>query len=183
MRSTSSTVDASAARYSAGQWVETSMANATFFTQIPKGNATANQVLEAGTPLKVVSAQGTYVKVELESGDVGYVPEMMVAEQAVATDVPIVPLIDPSIIGPPPVDGQYIAPEPEIPGLGMEGAPSFSIPDPEVAPDAAPDTAPAPDNDADGDDIAPEPEIPSLEEGDVPPPPEVEGISPPVDAE
>lgn len=178
-RNSSATVDASAARYSAGQWVETSMANSTFFKKIPKGNATASQVLAAGTPLKVISAQGTYVKVELESGAVGYIPEMMVAEQAVATDVPIMPVIDPSIIGPPPVDGLYLAPEPEVPGIGTEGAPSFSIPEPEVNPDTEPkpDNAPKPDKGSAGDDVAPEPEIPGLEEGDVPPPPEVEGIT------
>lgn len=156
------------------------MANSTFFKQIPKGNASANQVLAAGTPLKVISAQGTYVKVELESGDVGYVPEMMVAEQAVASDVPIVPVIDPSIIGPPPVDGQYIAPDPEIPGIGMEGAPSFSIPDPEVPTNTEPmpdSNPPMPDSTPPADDVAPEPEIPGLEEADLPPPPEVEGIS------
>lgn len=151
------------------------MANSTFFKQIPKGNATADQVLGAGTPMKVITAQGTYVKVELESGDIGFVPEMMVATQAVPSDVPIVPVIDPSIIGPPPVDGEFVAPDPEIPGLETENAPDLSLPDPSEASglQGPAETAPAPGG------VAPEPEIPSLEQENVPPPPVVEGISSP----
>ena len=66
--------------YKPGQWVETAMANSTFFRKIPRGNATADKVLSKGSPLKVISTKGSYVKVELEGGNVGYIPAIMVAE-------------------------------------------------------------------------------------------------------
>ncbi len=185
-RIASGTVDASAARYTAGQRVETSMANSTFFRKIPKGNASADQVLDAGTPLEIVDTRGTFVKVKLENGAVGYVPEMMVVEPMAGADVPIVPIMDPSVMDVP--DAPDLAPEPEIPGLegAGGGAPSFSVPEPEIPgenadtpemPDASENTVPS--------DVerAPEPEIPGLEEGDVAPPPEVPGISPDEDGQ
>ena len=70
------------------------MPNAFFFRSIPKGNARADKVLAVATPLKVVSSKGAYVKVELDSGDVGYVPEIMGAPS-----------------------GTGIAPPPEVPGI------------------------------------------------------------------
>ncbi len=69
-----------------GEWVETAMPNSTFFFKIPRGNATADQVLSKGLPLKVISTKGSYVKVELEGGSVGYVPAIMVAEPSISTD-------------------------------------------------------------------------------------------------
>lgn len=124
----------SAPNYQPGQWVETSMPNATFFVTIPTGNATANKMLPVSTPLKVISTSGTYVKVELDSGEIGFVPEIMIAERSAATTVPIVP---------PPVDGGLqVAPVPEVPGLPA-GAPPV------------PDVAPLPD-------VAPPPEVPGI---------------------
>lgn len=157
--------------YKPGQWVETSMPNATFFRSIPKGNARADKVLAVGTDLKVVSSKGTYVKVELDSGDVGYVPEIMVIERSSANEVPVTSPIAPipefgSV--PPPVDpgdlSGDIAPPPEIPGItpSVPGLPSL------------PDAPPLPDVD-----------IPSVPESvptvpDVAPPPEIPGITDPV---
>ena len=93
--------------YTPGQWVETSMDNATFFKAIPTGNARADQVLRSGTPMKVVSNKGTYVRVELDSGSVGYVPEIMIAERRSANEVPVSsPEVPLPIMGdvPPPVE-------------------------------------------------------------------------------
>ena len=117
----SSTVDTASARYKPGQWVETSMDNSAFFRQIPKGNAQADKVLKAATPLKVIATQGTYVKVQLESGAIGYVPEIMVAEKAASmtSDFPPVAPIDPSALDAPVPD--MVIPEGD--------APSFSLPD------------------------------------------------------
>jgi hypothetical protein len=66
--------------YQPGQWVETVMPNGTFFSRIPKGSASADQVLARGTPMKVIATKDSYVKVELENGSVGFVPAIMVAE-------------------------------------------------------------------------------------------------------
>ena len=78
--------------YQPGQWVETAMPSSTFFYKIPKGNATADQVLSKGAPLKVISTKGSYVKVELEGGSVGFVPTIMVAEPSSSyDDTPFLP--------------------------------------------------------------------------------------------
>lgn len=164
--------------YAPGQWVETSMDNATFFRVIPKGNARADQVLAAGTAMKVVSNSGTYVKVELDSGSTGYVPEIMIAERRSANEIPVtapeVPLPDLGSV-PPPFEpgidsGEGIAPPPEIPGTPppvpeIPGAvppplPSYIPPVPTV-PDATPaDATPTVPNDLPPvPDVAPPPEI------------------------
>ena len=80
-----------AVSYTPGQWIETSMPNSTFFRAISKGDATADKVLQVGTPLKYISTMGSYVKVELDSGDVGFVPEIMVTGRVAVEDVPIIP--------------------------------------------------------------------------------------------
>ncbi len=125
--------------YLPGQWVETSMPNATFFLVIPSGNATAKKMLPVATPLKVVSTSGTYVKVELDSGEVGFVPEIMIAERSAASISPVVP---------PPIDGTDptipVAPVPEVPGLPVAPPPVEPVP-----------PAPLPD-------VAPPPEVPGI---------------------
>lgn len=111
--------------YRPGQWVETAMPNSTFFDKIPKGNATADQVLSKGVPLKVISTKGSYVKVELEGGSVGFVPAIMVAEPSSSSDnTPFLP--------PPPSEplqrsnNDSYAP-PSIPSSGAPLAPSDSV--------------------------------------------------------
>lgn len=162
--------------YRAGQWVETAMPNTTFFRKIPKGNASADRVLAAGTPMKVVASSGTYVKVELDSGDVGYVPEIMVIERS-GNEVPVnssapppppvdlgavPPPVDPNDTGldtvppPPPIPGTP-PPVPEIPGL-PEPPP---IPGNElVVPPPIPPTVPTVP------DVAPPPEDPGIVDPD-----------------
>lgn len=140
--------------YTPGQWVETSMDNATFFLAVPQGNARANKVLPSGTPMKVVSNSGTYVRVELDSGQVGYVPEIMIAERRSPNEVPLnvsgVPL--PGTV-PPPVDpgvttDEGLAPPPEIPGT------------PPPIPSVVPPVPTVPD-------VAPPPEIPGITDPEV----------------
>lgn len=74
-----------------GQWIEASMPNTTFFLTIPQGDATADKILQSGTPLKYILTKASYVKVELDSGDIGFVPENMVTDRAAVADIPIVP--------------------------------------------------------------------------------------------
>ncbi len=162
--------------YKAGQWVETSMPNATFFKQIPKGNARADKVLKVATPLKVVSSKGTYVKVELDSGDVGYVPEIMVIDRASSpvkpTSSPIAPVPEFGSVPPPvePKDLAPVAPAPEIPS----SAPSVpSLPPVPTLPDAPPvpdvTTPPVPEV------------VPTVPGSGIAPPPEIPGITDPID--
>lgn len=173
--------------YKAGQWLETSMPNATFFRSIPKGNEQADKLLGVATPLKVVSSKGTYVKVELDSGAIGYVPEIMVIERGSPGEVPVTgpaaPLTDYGPV-PPPLDtgldpGTGIAPPPIVPGTPPPVPEVPSIPETAPAPEipSIPDTAPAP-----GETTAPTipdsvPTVPTVP--DVAPPPEVPSITEP----
>lgn len=66
------------ASFTPGQFVKAIMDNAAFFSKRPSGAADADKLLKINTPMKVVADDGTYVKVELEGGEVGYVPSVMV---------------------------------------------------------------------------------------------------------
>ncbi|MBK1832885.1 hypothetical protein [Roseibacillus ishigakijimensis] len=117
--------------YDAGEWVETSVPNATFFNKIPKGSATADKVLALGSPLKVVSTKGTYLKVELEGGSVGYVPAIMVAEPTNSSD-----------------STPFLPPPPSQPLQRSSGADEFAPPSLEPAPlqDSGDSVIPPPSN-------------------------------------
>lgn len=145
--------------YTAGQWVETAMANAAFFRNVPKGNARADKVLPAATPMKVVSTKDTYVKVELDTGEVGYVPEIMVIARGLATPPPVAPDYSPI---PLPVD----------PALGDPSAEPAPAPGPGVPPVLPDVPSPAPPG-------PPAPAIPSSVPTvpDVPAPPTVPGVT------
>lgn len=153
--------------YTAGQWVETAMANAAFFRGIPKGNAKADKVLPAATPMKVVSTKDTYVKVELDSGEVGFVPEIMVIARGAAKPLSQTPDYSPV---PPPADpafGDPVAPFAQpgpAPGPGLPSLPI--IPD---VPSSAPPGPPAP---AIPSSVPSVPDVP-----DVPAPPTVPGVT------
>jgi len=75
-----------AGAYAPGEFVESAVDAASFFIQRPQGNADANKLLAAGTPMKVVQSDTSYVKVELDSGEVGFVPLMMVAKHGASSD-------------------------------------------------------------------------------------------------
>jgi len=174
----SSSVQATGSQYTPGQWVETAMANATFFREMPKGSASADKVLKAGLPMKVVKTQGSFVKVELDSGDIGFVPAIMVTERRAENqiyrapkinrqqDVPIIP-IEPGIPSQAPAGD--LPPLPDVPplpdsDLGIPASPSVTAPIPESIPVPVPVTKPQP--------------LP-----DLPPPPEVPGLTAPKVAE
>jgi len=129
--------------------------------------------------MKVVSNKGTYVRVELDSGSVGFVPEIMIAERRSANEVPItgpeVPLPDmgsvPPIVEPGIDSGEGIAPPPEIPGTPppVPEVPPLPTPVPPV-PEVPPLPTPVP----------PIPEVPAVPTApDVAPPPEIPGITDP----
>ena len=122
-RNTNKSFQPTGPSYKPGQWVETATPNAAFFYKIPRGNASADQVLSKGSPLKVVSTDGSYLKVELEGGSVGYVPAIMVAEPSSSTDsAPFLPAppsqplqrSEQSAFGPstPPSSGSSVIPPP-----------------------------------------------------------------------
>ena len=68
------------------------MPNTAFYPRNPRASDDQpTKVLAPGTPLRVISTEGTYVKVELEDGSIGFVPSIMVAEKSLMAPVPIVP--------------------------------------------------------------------------------------------
>ncbi len=181
--------------YRSGEWVRTSVAGASFFRKLPRGNARADQLLRKGTPMRVISTKGSYLKAQLESGDVGYVPGIMVegrtassskrkttkrrAKKKVPKKIPdygdVPPIIDPT-------DPEDVT----VPTDSTIPPAPTDLPD---APPAVPDVPSIPDVPT----VPEVPEIPEVPETpapsipdvpavpDVPPPPELPGISDPVE--
>jgi hypothetical protein len=124
--------------YKAGQFVRTLMDNTAFFKTRPKGDADADKLLTRGTSMKVITISGTYVKVELDSGEVGFVPSIMV-EDPNATPDPLMatnpgefqvyPPLAPDFQTPLPIiDPAGLPPEGAIPTVIDPEAPATQIP-------------------------------------------------------
>lgn len=75
-----SSTTTAAPTFSAGQFVRATMDSTAFFKSRPKGDADADKLLQRGTSMKVVSPSGSYIKVELDSGEIGFVPTVMVED-------------------------------------------------------------------------------------------------------
>jgi hypothetical protein len=154
-------------QFAPGSWVEVTDPNAAIYRRVPRDNEQPDYSLRPGTPLKIIGGQGTYVKVETESGQIGYVPAIMVGTKPTGNDLPLVspePNDFPSSIDPidpinptesvppigsetldplpslPPVEGDapFVAPEPEVPPISVEDAPKPS--GPVIPPDPLDDT-------------------------------------------
>ncbi len=72
--------DSAGPKYTAGQLLQTVIPNAGFYATKPRGNADATSLLKKGTKVKVVSQDASFVKVELEGGQVGFVSSLHVDE-------------------------------------------------------------------------------------------------------
>jgi len=123
------------------------MDNAAFFKKRPKGDANPDKLLSRGTQVKVISVDGSYLKVELNNGAVGYVPAMMV-EDPNSRPSPNEIQVYPPTSGPGAVPIVPLAPG--VPG-GAGTPPPVNVPeviDPDAAPDPVPAPAPAPAPDA-----------------------------------
>jgi hypothetical protein len=72
-----------------GQFVRSIMDNTAFFKVRPKGDADADKLLKRGTSMKVISHKDSYVKVELDSGEVGFVPTVMVEDPNAVQGIPV----------------------------------------------------------------------------------------------
>lgn len=68
------------AGYLPGQFVRAMMDNTAFFLKKPSGDADADKLLPRGASMKVIQNVDTYVKVELDTGEVGLVPAIMVED-------------------------------------------------------------------------------------------------------
>jgi len=146
--------------FKAGQFVKAVMDNTAFFKTKPKGDMDADKLLARGTSMKVISTSESYVKVELDSGEVGWVPTVMVEdpnaspqEQAQPFGAPnpgeyqVYPPLGGYGAAMPPVTPAELPPEGAIPTVIDPEAPTSAEPVPPVTPagDAVPaPTAPAP---------------------------------------
>ncbi len=158
----------------AGQFVRAVMDNTAFFKVRPKGEADADKLLTRGTSMKVVSSSDSYVKVELDSGEIGWVPRIMVEDPNMpsAQNEPFSATNPGEFQIYPPIDGMLPAispgdlpPEGSIPTVIDPDAPASEVPVPPVtvpgdefaAPAQAPLPAPAPSS---GPVPLPEPVVP-----------------------
>jgi hypothetical protein len=62
------------------QYVTAASNSTAFFSQRPTGNAEAEELLSAGTSMRVVKTEGSFIKVELDNGKVGYVAAAMLTD-------------------------------------------------------------------------------------------------------
>jgi hypothetical protein len=114
------------------------MDNTAFFKTRPKGEADADKLLTRGTSMKVISTSDSYLKVELDSGEVGFVPSVMLEDPNVAAQVPITAPGEYQVY--PPLPGSGIGqPLPVVDPAGMP--PEGAIPT-VIDPDAPAATAP-----------------------------------------
>jgi hypothetical protein len=141
------TIDATG--FKAGQFVSTVMDNTHFYKNRPKDGADADKLLPRATSMKVISQQDSFVKVELDTGEIGFVPSVMVEDPKAQAAIPkgneiqVYPLPEaiPSLpLGEAPPGGA-------IPTVINPNAPAPEIPPPPVLPPASPPPAPVPTND------------------------------------
>lgn len=127
--------------FKGGQFVRAAMDNTAFFKERPNGSADADKLLARSTSMKVISESDSYLKVELDSGEIGYVPSVMVEDpNAAIAATPTVGTGEYQIYPPLPTTGEG---EP-LPVIGTsELPPDSSIPT-IIDPNAPPSTAPVP---------------------------------------
>lgn len=138
--------------FSAGQFVRASMDNTAFFKTRPSGDADADRLLKRGTSMKVISTANSYVKVELDSGEIGFVPSVMLedpnaAPQTLTTnpgEYQVYPPLPGSGVGQPlpTLDPAGLPPEGAIPTVIDPDAPANTTPVPPVS--STTDTFPTP---------------------------------------
>jgi hypothetical protein len=104
--------DSSGSSYSAGSFLQTTSSMTAFYSSFPKGAEQPTKTLANYTDVKVISTKGSYVKVEVvNTGDVGYVPSVMLGEKRSPNEVPVTAAPGEIPVTP------GIAPEPAVPDI------------------------------------------------------------------
>jgi len=106
-----------------GEFVVAGMDNTAFYNQRPGPEAEADKLLKRGTSMRIISTSDGFHRVELDSGEVGFVPGVMVQPasgppQPAGQPVDVIDSVTP----------RPFVPEPAPPPL-PEGLPSDFIPD------------------------------------------------------
>jgi len=105
-----------------GQFVTANIPNTAFYKNKPKGAEDADKLLSLGSNMKIVSNDGSYVKVELDSGEVGWVPSVMVS----SSGSDLAPIEGAYQVYPPLPEGGILEPLPTLDASGQP--PGGSIP-------------------------------------------------------
>ncbi len=111
--------------FSPGTFLQSLSPSTAFFIQFPKDTDQPTKTLPDYTDVKVISTKGSYVKVEVVvTGEVGYVPSVMLGEKRSPNEVPVTPaagviLVTPGLAPEPEAasDVPFVAPEPENKGI------------------------------------------------------------------
>lgn len=108
--------------FAPGTFLQTVSPSTAFFLKFPKGDDQPDKTLPDYTDVKVISSKGSYVKVEVvDTGEVGFVPSVMLGEKRSANEVSVTPGSGEVDLSPgaasDPIDVPSVAPEPEIPGV------------------------------------------------------------------
>ena len=77
--------------FTAGQFVRTVIEGAAFYQAAPGEATEADKLLPLGTSMKVISRKDGIVKVELDSGEVGFVPAVMLEDASTPAAPPVNP--------------------------------------------------------------------------------------------
>lgn len=104
-----------------GAFVSAAINNTAFYLSKPNEDQAADKLLAQGTPMKIIALSGNFTKVELDSGEVGFVPTVMIS----TGDAGITPLDG--------ADGQ-------VPVIKLDS----DVPLPVLDPGSLPPAAPAP---------------------------------------
>ena len=81
--------------FTPGSYLQTINPSSPFFMSYPRIEDQPYKLLPDSTEVKVVSLKGSYAKVEVvRSGEVGYVPSIMLGEKRSSNEVPLTPTIN-----------------------------------------------------------------------------------------
>jgi hypothetical protein len=88
-------LDAYGPDFTPGSYLQTINPSSPFFMSYPRIEDQPYKLLPDSTEVKVVSLKGSYAKVEVVlSGEVGYVPSIMLGEKRSPNEVPLTPTIN-----------------------------------------------------------------------------------------
>lgn len=127
--------------FTAGQFVRAAIANTAFFKKKPSGDADADKLLPHGTSMKVIATSGSFTKVELDNGEIGFIPSVMLEDPNAAASVPVTGANEFQVY--PPLSGGNTAVEP-LPMIDPAGLPPDGAIPTVIDPDAPPVTTPVP---------------------------------------
>ncbi len=131
--------------YRPGEFVTSVMDNTGFFKTRPEGDANADKLLPANTPMKVISDDGSFVKVELDSGELGWVSTVQVMGEnetlGLSGDGGSEVQVWPPVEGDIPIDVPAEA-DPDVPVMPTDIDPDAPVSEP-ILPDEVPENDPA----------------------------------------